>query len=743
MPVQQSPSARLLAHADVLIVGGMLRCVFIVCLVLTFGLPLSMHGAAFNYPKARLSDQVDDYHGTKVADPYRWLENPDSPESRAWIEAENKVTFDYLAQIPQRARIKQRLTELWNYERFGVPFKQGRRYFITRNNGLQNQNVLYTMDSLEAAPRLLLDPNTLSTDGTVALKSYAVSEDGAHLAYGLSTAGSDWEEWHVRNVATGEDTADVLKWVKFSGASWLKDGSGFFYSRYDEPKDAEKLKSVNYYQKLYFHKLGTPQSEDILVYHRPDQKEWGFHGEVTEDGKYLVISITQGTDVKNRVYYKALPAKPARADLAYEQGSPVVELLNDFDASYNFVGNDGSTFWFFSNLGAPRGEVLAIDTEKPARANWRKLIPEARDTLQSVHLVNHQFICLYMQDARSAVRLFDASGQSLRDLPLPGIGTAAGFSGRPADGEAFYSFASFTSPAVIYRYDLRTGENVVFRQPALRFDPKQYETRQMFYPSKDGTPVPIFVVHRKGLNANGRNPTLLYAYGGFNISLTPTFSPSIMGWLEMGGVYAQPNLRGGGEYGEEWHLAGTKLKKQNVFDDFTAAAEWLIEHKITSTNQLAISGGSNGGLLVGACLTQRPDLFGAALPAVGVMDMLRFHKFTIGWAWTSDYGSSDNPEQFQALYRYSPLHNIRKGTAYPATLITTADHDDRVVPAHSFKFAATLQEAQAGDRPVLIRIETKAGHGAGKPTAKVIEEAADRYGFLMKELGMQETSPAP
>jgi len=691
---------------------------------------------AFIYPDSPKGSQIDDYHGTQVADPYRWLENSDSPETRAWIEAQNKLTFDYLAQIPAREKIKQRLTELWNYERFGVPFRQGSRYFLTRNDGLQNQSVLYTLDSLAAEPKLLLDPNKLSDKGTVALKSYAVSEDGEYLAYGLSSAGSDWEEWRVRKVSTAEDTDDVLNWVKFSGASWTKDGSGLFYSRYDAPQEGQKLQSLNYYQKLFFHKLRSPQSEDFLVYHRPDQKEWGFNGTVTEDGRYLIITVRQGTDVKNRLFYKEiLPGAPA-SELAFGKGAAVVELLNDFDASYEFIGNDGPIFWFQTDLQAPRGKVIAIDTRDPKRENWQTLIPESRDTISSVSAVNRQFVVNYMQDARSAVRIFDLSGQPVRALTLPGMGTAVGFGGKLTDTEAFYSYASFTAPATIYRCDLTTGESSIFRQPKLPFDPSLYTTRQVRFKSKDGTEIPMFVVQGQKIGTNAYRPALLYGYGGFNISLTPAYSASVMAWLEMGGVYAQPSLRGGGEYGEEWHQAGMKLKKQNVFNDFIAAADWLIGNKITHPSLLAISGGSNGGLLVGACIAQRPDLFRAALPAVGVMDMLRFHKFTIGWAWTSDYGSADNPEEFKALYQYSPLHNLKPGKHYPATLITTADHDDRVVPAHSFKFAAALQAAQAGRNPVMIRIETQAGHGAGKPTAKIIEEAADRWAFLVKNMKM-------
>jgi prolyl oligopeptidase len=694
------------------------------------------HSEEWKYPAAPKTNQVDVYHGVKVPDPYRILENPDDPATREWIEGENKITFGYLEKIPRREKIKDRLTELWNYERYGVPFKEGGRYFFTKNDGLQNQSVLYTVPSLEGEPRVLLDPNKLSKDGTVALKGYTIREDGEYMTYGLSSAGSDWEEWKVRRVATGEDTEDVLKWVKFSEVSWTKDGKGFFYCRYDEPKESEKLQSLNYFQKLYYHRLGTPQNQDVLVYDRPDHKDWMFSGDVTEDGRYLVISIEQGTDTRRRVYYKDLKRKGGEGELAIKEGSPVVELLNQFDANYTFIQNEGTIFYFQSDLDASRAKVIAIDIVRPEKVNWKTIIPESKDTLHRTTIVNHQLIANYMQDAHSAVRIYNLDGKLARELKLPGIGSAGGFSGKKTETETFYGFTSFTTPTVIYRYDLKTGESSVFRQPKLQFDPSAYETKQVFYKSKDGTQVPMFITAKKGVALDGNNPTFLYGYGGFNISLTPSFSSSTMVWLEMGGVYAQPNMRGGGEYGEEWHKGGMKLKKQNVFDDFIAAAEWLIENKYTRKEKLAIAGGSNGGLLVGACLTQRPDLFGAALPAVGVMDMLRFHKFTIGWAWVSDYGSADTSEEFKAIYAYSPLHNIKPGTKYPATLITTADHDDRVVPAHSFKFAATLQAAQAGPAPVLIRIETKAGHGAGKPTSKLIEEAADRYAFLVKNLGL-------
>lgn len=675
------------------------------------------------YPPARKSNQVDDYHGVKVADPYRWLEDLDSAETRQWVEAENKLTFAFLNAIPQREAIRDRLTRLWNFEKYGVPFKEGNRYFYTRNSGLQNQYVLYTVNTLDAEPRLILDPNTLSADGTVAVSGMQVSPDGKLLAYSLSASGSDWQEWKVRDVETSKDLSDDLKWVKFSGASWTRDGQGFFYNRYDEPK-ADALKATNYFQKVYYHKLGTPQAEDVLVYERPDQKDWLFGATVTEDGDYLILNVFQGTDTKNRVYYKDLKAK----------NGAVVKLLDDFDAAYTFVGHEGTRFWFQTDLQAPRSKVIEIDVANPARANWKVIVPEGKETLQTVSLIDHKFVANYLKDAYTQVKIYDTSGKFVNEIAFPGIGAADGFGGKATDKETFYSFTGFTTPATIYRYDFTTGKSTIFRQPKVDFNPSDFETKQVFYSSKDGTKVPMFITYKKGLKLDGNNPTYLYGYGGFNISLTPAFSVGNLVWMEMGGVYAQPNLRGGGEYGEQWHQGGTKLKKQNVFDDFIAAAQWLIDNKYTSTPKLAIGGGSNGGLLVGAVLTQRPDLFGAALPAVGVMDMLRFQKFTIGWAWVSDYGSSENAEEFKALYAYSPLQNIKPGTSYPPTMITTADHDDRVWPGHSFKFVATMQAAQTGDAPILIRIETKAGHGAGKPTSKVIEEIADRWAFLTKTL---------
>ena len=680
------------------------------------------------YPAARRDQVVDLLHGVEVPDPYRWLEEIDSPETRAWVEAQNELTFGYLGGIPARERLRQRLTELWDYERFGVPFKRGGRYFFTRNDGLQNQDLLYWMDSLEAEPAILLDPNGLSADGTVALTGYAVSDDGRMLAYGLSASGSDWQEWRVREVETGRDLPDLLRWVKFSGASWTPDGAGFYYSRYDAPAEGTAYKGASFFQKLCYHRLGTPQSADRLVYERPDQKEWGLGGDVTEDGRYLVIQVWKGTHPENGVFYQDLGTP----------GAPVVELLNRFDASYVFAGNDGPLFYFLTDLDAPLSRLIAVDLSRPDRALWKEVVPESADALQQVSLVGGHIVALTLHDAHSQVHVLDKAGRRLRAVDLPGIGTVEGFWGRQDDPETFFRFTGFTTPFTVYRYDVAAGQSTLFRAPRVGFDPAAYETEQVFYRGKDGTRIPMFLSYRRGLKRNGKNPTYLYGYGGFNIPVTPALSIPALVWMEMGGLYAVANLRGGSEYGRAWHEGGMVLTKQNVFDDFIAAAEWLIGQRYTRTPRLAIGGRSNGGLLIGACLTQRPDLFGACLPVVGVLDMLRFHKWTIGWAWTSDYGSPDDPEHFKALLTYSPYHNVRPGTAYPPTLIATGDHDDRVFPAHSFKFAAALQAAQAGPAPVLIRIDTKAGHGVGKPTAKLIEETADLWAFLLHALGMGE-----
>ena len=681
------------------------------------------------YPETLKIDQVDDYHGRRVPDPHRWLEDTYSPETNAWIEAQNKLTFAFLEDIPEREKIHARLTELWDYPKAGAPFQRGGRYFQFRNTGLQNQDVLEVQEALVGEGRVLIDPNSLSPDGTVALTSLAVSEDGHWLAYATSASGSDWLTWRVRDVDTGQDLPDVIEWSKFSGAAWLPDQSGFYYSRYDAPEPGKEFEAANYFQKLYFHRLGQPQSADELIYHRPDHKEWGFGGQVSEDGRYLVISVWEGTDVRNRLFYRDLQA-----------GSQVVELIAELEAQYTFVGNDGPLFYLTTNLEAPRGRLIAIDTNRPAKENWRTLIPQTEDTLdctdgEAVTIVNHQFVCLYLQDAHHVLKRFGRDGSFLGEISLPMIGSVVTLNGQRSDKELFYAFQSFVCPTIIYRYDFESGVSQALFTPPIQFDFSPYVTRQVFTTSQDGTRVAMFLVHREGM-PEGPQPALLYGYGGFNISMTPTFSISRLAWLEMGGVYAWAILRGGGEYGEEWHQAGMKACKQNVFDDFIACAEYLIAEGITSPAKLAIQGGSNGGLLVGACMTQRPELFSAALPAVGVMDMLRFHKFTIGWAWVSDYGSSDDPVGFQYLYAYSPLHNLRPGTHYPATLVTTGDHDDRVVPGHSFKFAAALQAAQAGTAPVLIRIQTKAGHGMGKPTAIVIREQADLWAFLVRVLEM-------
>lgn len=668
----------------------------------------------------------DEYHGIVVADPFRWLEETDSKRTREWVAAQNEKTFDFLRSIPEREEIARRLTELWDYPRYGVPIQRGGRHFFTKNSGLQNQAAVYCLDDLDGEPRLLLDPNQLSDDGTVALSEIAVSREGSHLAFGVTSGGSDWTEWRVIEVTSGEEMPDVVRWVKFSNAAWRRDGSGFFYSRYAEPRRGQELAGVTYYQKLYFHRLGTSQDEDELIYERPDHREWGFDGQVSHDGRYLVIHVWQGTDRRNRIYLKDLE----------REGSEVVPLLDEFDASYRLVGNDGPVFYLLTDSDAPRGRLVAVDSRDPRRREWREVIPQGRETLETVRWVGSCYVAHYLRDAHSQIRLFDLDGSPKGEVPLPGIGTVVELTGEPGDSQAFYGFTGFTMPTTIYRFDVETRQQQVFRKPQVAFRPDDYVTQQIFYRSDDGTRVPMFVTHRRSIRLDGSNPALLQGYGGFNISLTPSFSVSNLVWMERGGISAVANLRGGGEYGQDWHRAGTRLAKQNVFDDFRAAARWLIDRGYTRPDKLAATGRSNGGLLVAAALTQEPDLFGAMLIHVGVLDMLRFHKFTIGWAWISDYGSPDDPEEFRALYAYSPYHNLKAGTHYPATLVTTADHDDRVVPAHSYKFTAALQAAQGSDAPVLIRVETRAGHGAGKPTSKVIAEAGDSLSFLIEALDL-------
>ena len=737
--------------------------------------------APLSYPAATRGTQVDVYHGTSIADPYRWLEDVDSPATTAWVAAQNRLTDSFLASIPQREKIRARLTQLWNYERYSAPFKENGRYFYFQNTGLQNQSIMYVQDGRDAPVRVLLDPNALSTDGTVALSATAVSDDGHYMAYSLSTSGSDWQEVHVRDVNNARDLSDILKWVKFSDISWTHDNKGFFYSRYDEPTSGNKMTNANKNHKLYYHRVGQPQTRDELVYDRPDQPDWLFNASVTDDGQYLIITVSQGTDVRNRLYFIDLdnPGKP-------QVDNPVVRLIDRLDAEYGFIGNRGTNFYVRTDRNAPKGRIVAISIDNPREERWNTIVPENKDALENATMAGDDIVANYLQDAHSSVRFFTAGRDERRDqrgprpgqpqqpppkppgniyddtstapivmrergqalgggftmrgeLPLPGIGAVGEIHGRQGDDELFYSFTSFLNPTTIYRFDLKSRRNEVFRAPKVSFDPSVYETRQVFYTSKDGTRVPMFITAKKGIQLDGNNPTLLYAYGGFNISMTPSFSAANIAWLEMGGIYALANLRGGGEYGKAWHEGGMLSKKQNVFDDFIGAAQYLIQQKYTSPPKLSIRGGSNGGLLIGAVENQRPELFGATLPEVGVMDMLRFQKFTIGWAWTSDYGSSDDSTAFQYLRAYSPLHNIKPGTCYPPTLAFTADHDDRVVPGHTFKYVATLQAAQSCPNPILVRIETKSGHGAGRPTTKLIDEAADRFAFLVKELHMNPT----
>ena len=695
------------------------------------------NSSPLTYPAARKVEQVDDYFGTKVSDPYRWMEDVDSADVKEWVDAENELTQGWLAEVPARKTMQARLMELIDFERYTAPARRGTRYFYSHNSGLQNQNVLYWQEGLAGEPKVLLDANTFSADGTVAISGISITDDGMRAAYSIAEAGSDWVKWHVRDVTTGEDLPDVVEWSKFSGAAWLKDGSGFFYARYDAPRpdasDAEALKAANYFHKVFFHRLGTPQSEDKLVFDRPDDGELNLGAQVTDDGRYLLLYQSKGTSPNNELAVKDLSFMNRTGPDA-----PVLRLIETADAVYAPIANDGTTLWLRTTLDAPNGRVIAINLDEPGREKWTTVIPESGNKLDDVSMIDDTFIANYLKDAQSHVELYSREGGLLEALELPAIGNASGFGGLREDTETFYQFSNFTTPGTVYRLDMKTRRSTVYRQPKLLFDPALYETTQVFYTSKDGTRVPMFISHKNGLALDGTAPTLLYAYGGFNIPLMPEFSPSHVMWMERGGVYAQPGLRGGGEYGEAWHDAGVGVKKQNVFDDFIAAAEWLIAHRYTCASRLAVSGGSNGGLLVAACALQRPELFGAVVAAVGVMDMLRFDRFTIGWAWKAEYGSpSENAEEFAAIYKYSPLHNLRAGRAYPATLITTGDHDDRVFPAHSFKYTARLQEAQGGSAPVLIRVETRAGHGGGMPLSKRIEGTVDQFAFMVRALGVE------
>ena len=688
-----------------------------------------LHGcgkAKPEYPQAKKVDIVDNYHGTEVADPYRWLEDADGEDTRQWVEAQNTITFGYLRSGNTFKKVEQRFTEIYNYPKYSAPSKRGDRYFFSKNDGLQNQSVIYTQTALDAEAQVVIDPNTLSEDGTIALSGAAFTPDGSLMAYALSSGGSDRQEYRIRDVETGEDYDEVIQWCKFTSLAWKHDNSGFYYNRFPEPGTVAK-EDENNYNRVYWHKLGTPQSDDKLIYEDSKNKELGFSPFITDDGKYLVLYVWKGTDPKNRIYYREV-----------NSNKPFIKLLNEADASYSPFHNVGSLFYVKTDLDAPRGRVIGIDLNKPQKAHWQEIIPEQSDVLDYVKVVNNQIITAYMHDAHHQLKIFDLNGSFVREIELPTIGSVVGLSGQYDDTEMFVTFTSFTYPPTIFRYDFTSNEFSTFRRSEVKFNPEDYETKQVFYESKDGTRVPMFITHKKGVKPDGKNPTLLYGYGGFNVSLTPSFSASRILWLERGGVYALANLRGGSEYGEEWHLAGMLENKQNVFDDFIAAGEWLIANRYTNPQRLAISGGSNGGLLVAACMLQRPDLFGAVLCQVPVIDMLRYHKFTVGRYWIPEYGNAEeNPDHFRFMFAYSPLHNVGENVDYPPILITSADTDDRVVPMHAKKFAATLQEKYQGNNPILLRVETKAGHGAGKPTTKIIEEVSDIYAFLFKTFKME------
>jgi len=692
-------------------------------LLLTIGTTMAKD---FEYPETAKDNTVDDYYGTKVADPYRWLENVDSPETLAWIKKENALSLPYLEKLPSREDFQKRLTKLLKFERYSSPYWEGGRYIYEKNDGLQNQDVIYTVKNLDETPQVVLDPNKLAEDGTISVSTTALSSDGRFFAYGLESSGSDWNEIHVRDLQTDQDLPDLVRWVKFSGISWTKDNLGFFYTRYPSPSSAsgQKLESLHD-PKIYYHRLGDSQDKDQLIYQRPDHPEWFLQASTSKDGRYLIITASENTVPKNGVYAMNL-GDPGHPKL----DSPLRPVFAQFDAQYESFSVVGDRLFLLTDKNAPKYKVITVDLSHLDQPIADDVIAESKDLLEQAEVVGGKLVLNYLVDAKNQLKIAALDGKMETEVPLPTLGSIHALSGDQDRPELFYSFDSFVFPAAIYRYDVSTGKNEVFRKPSVPISSDDYETEQIFYHSKDGTRVPMFIVHRKGIQLDGTNLVLLTGYGGFNVSMKPSFSYSNFTWVEKGGVLAEPNLRGGGEYGQEWHQAGTKERKQNVFDDFIAAAETLIAQKYTNPKHLGILGGSNGGLLVGACLTQRPDLFGATVPAVGVLDMLRYQKFTIGSGWISDYGSSDNPEDFKYLIKYSPLHNIHSGTCYPPTLITTGDHDDRVVPGHSFKFAAALQAAQSCDRPILIRVDTKAGHGGGKPIAKIIEERADLLAFL-------------
>ena len=674
------------------------------------------------YPKAEKDGTVDEYFGVKVADPYRWLENDTSAQTAAWVEAENKVTTAYLQKIPFRGKLLKRLTELANYEKITAPRKRHDKWYFYKNDGLQNQYVMYVMDKLGGEPRVFLDPNKLSTDGTVALKGVKFSHNGKYAAYDISRSGSDWEEFYVIDLKTGQLTNDHIEWAKFSNAAWK--GDGFFYSAYDAPEKGKEFSNMNSGHKIYYHKIGTPQSEDVLFYQDAAYPKRFYYVEINDDETKMYL-YESGAGSGNNLFVRDLK----------QPDSQFIQMTSDMDYQYSPIYDDGDKIYIYTNYGAPKGRIMVADIHQPGVDSWQELVAEQENVLSGVDVINRQLILTYQKDALDYVYFYGLDGKLKHEIKLPSVGSVV-FFGDEKEPECFYTFTSFTIPGTIYCYDLAKNESKLYSSPKVKFRQDEFTSEQVFFQSKDGTRIPMFLTYKKGLKRNGKNPVYLYGYGGFNISLGPNFSATRIPFLENGGIYAQVTLRGGSEYGEEWHLAGTKMQKQNVFDDFIGAAEWLISEGYTNKDKLAIVGGSNGGLLVGACMTQRPELFRVAIPQVGVMDMLRYHKFTIGWNWASDYGTSeDSKEMFEYLRGYSPLHNLKPGTAYPATLVTTADHDDRVVPAHSFKFAATLQECHQGDNPVLIRIDTKAGHGGGKPLAKVLEEQADIYGFILYNMG--------
>ena len=684
----------------------------------------TMTAQNITYPKAPQDGTIDTYFGVKVADPFRPLEDDRSPATAAWVEAENQVTNAYLSKIPFRAKLLKRLKEVADFEKVSTPFKKNDKWYVYKNNGLQNQSVLYQMDELGGPLREFLDPNKLSDDGTVALQSTSFSKDGKYMAYVISRSGSDWQEIYVKDIATGELLTDHIEWAKFGGAQWC--GNGFYYSAYDAPEKGKEFSSKNEVHKVYYHKIGTPQSQDVLFYQNPAYP-LRFYSVSINDEETIMFLYESGAGSGQNVYVRDLRVPNAQ----------FIQMTSNLDMQYNPIGTIGDNIYMLTNYGAPRGRVMVANIHKPGFKDWKELVPESKHMLDNVEFADDKMVLTYNQDASTHLYLYTIDGKEITEIKLPTVGRA-GFSSERGQKECFYSFSSFTVPGTIYQYDIAQNKSTLYTAPKVKFDLNKYTTQQVFFTSKDGTRVPMFLTYKKDMKRNGKNPVFLYGYGGFNVALPPSFSSMRIPFLENGGIYVQVNLRGGSEYGEEWHVAGTKMQKQNVFDDFISAAEWLITNNFTSKNHIAIVGGSNGGLLVGACMTQRPDLFKVCIPQVGVMDMLRYHKFTIGWNWAPDYGTSeDSKEMFQYLYGYSPLHNLKKGVSYPATLVTTADHDDRVVPAHSFKFAATLQECQGGSAPVLIRIDSKAGHGSGKPLAKQLEEQADIYSFIMYNMGMK------